>query len=100
MTLARYVVVVLKTILHVIIFYSILQRKTVERYVQLAREEGADVYQACACIPNKGCFYPPTLITNVDVRKNILSIVGFSFIAHIRVHRLWFKKRFLAPSSQ
>ena len=24
------------------------------------------VYQACASIPSKGCFYPPTLITNVQ----------------------------------
>ena len=24
------------------------------------------VYQACACMPKTGCFYPPTLITNVQ----------------------------------
>ena len=43
------------------------QRSTIERYVQQAKEEGAEVYQACATIPvGKGCFYPPTLITKVQ----------------------------------
>ncbi|EGD81126.1 retinaldehyde dehydrogenase [Salpingoeca rosetta] len=42
------------------------QRKTIDGYVQMARDEGCDVYQACSCIPDKGCYYPPTLITNVD----------------------------------
>ena len=35
--------------------------------MQTARDEGCDVFQICSCIPDKGCFYPPTLITNVDV---------------------------------
>jgi len=48
------------------------QRKDVIRYVDIARAEGADVYQACACIPNKGCFYPPTLITNVDSTSTVV----------------------------
>ena len=43
------------------------QRKTVESYVEAARKEGAEVFQACACIPAQGCFYPPTLITGVSV---------------------------------
>lgn len=43
------------------------QRATIDKYVQQAKAEGADVYQACACIPaGKGCFYPPTLITKVQ----------------------------------
>lgn len=42
------------------------QRRSVETYVERARQEGAEVYQACASIPSKGCFYPPTLITNVQ----------------------------------
>lgn len=43
------------------------QRATIDKYVQQAKQEGAEVYQACATIPTgKGCFYPPTLITKVQ----------------------------------
>ncbi len=43
------------------------QRATIDKYVKQAEAEGADVYQASACIPTgKGCFYPPTLITKVQ----------------------------------
>jgi aldehyde dehydrogenase (NAD+) len=42
------------------------QRKSIDDYVQEARRDGADVYQACAAIPSNGCFYPPTLITGVQ----------------------------------
>lgn len=42
------------------------QIESVGKYVQIAREEGNDVYQACECIPPKGTglYFPPTLITN------------------------------------
>ena len=43
-----------------------VQKKSVDEYVQQAKQEGADVYQSCACIPPHGCFYPPTLITKVE----------------------------------
>ena len=42
------------------------QRKSIDDHVQQAKKEGADVYQACACMPSHGCFYPPTLITKVQ----------------------------------
>ena len=42
------------------------QRKSVDAFVKKAREEGANVFQKCACIPEAGCYYPPTLITNVQ----------------------------------
>ena len=42
------------------------QRKSIDEYVQQARREGAEVYQACACMPSHGCFYPPTLISQVQ----------------------------------
>lgn len=42
-------------------------KKDIEKYVQIARDEGCDVFQACACMPqNAGYYYPPTLITNVQ----------------------------------
>ena len=43
-----------------------LQRTTIEKYVAIAEQEGCDVYHACACMPASGCYYPPTLITNVQ----------------------------------
>ncbi len=49
-----------------------MQRDSVERYVQIARAEGADVYQMCACMPKTGCFYPPTLITNVNTVSTVV----------------------------
>ena len=42
------------------------QRTSVDAFVKKAREEGANVFQKCACIPEAGCYYPPTLITNVQ----------------------------------
>ena len=42
------------------------QRKSIDEYVQQAKQDGAEVYQACACMPSQGCFYPPTLITKVE----------------------------------
>lgn len=42
------------------------QRKSIDEYVHQARQEGAEVYQACAVMPSHGCYYPPTLITKVQ----------------------------------
>ncbi|KAL5479194.1 hypothetical protein EMCRGX_G022685 [Ephydatia muelleri] len=42
------------------------QKRSIDKYVQTAKQEGAEVYQECACIPTEGCFYPPTLITKVQ----------------------------------
>eukprot|EP00039_Didymoeca_costata_P028699 m.21983 g.21983 ORF g.21983 m.21983 type:complete len:855 (+) comp7307_c0_seq1:62-2626(+) len=48
------------------------QRKSVEKYIETAREEGCDIYQACACMPSIGCYYPPTLITNVQTVSTVV----------------------------
>lgn len=48
------------------------QYEAIDYYVRKAREEGNDVYQACACIPSTGLFYPPTLITNVDTCSTVV----------------------------
>ncbi|XP_066935468.1 aldehyde dehydrogenase family 16 member A1-like isoform X2 [Clytia hemisphaerica] len=47
------------------------QRKSVEQFVEEARAEGAEIYQASECIPD-GCFYPPTLVTNVSTTSKIV----------------------------
>lgn len=49
------------------------QKKTIDEFVEDARKEGAEVYQASACIPLKGCFYPPTIITNVQTVSRVVA---------------------------
>merc|ERR1711936_789124 len=45
------------------------QRKSVVEYVEEARAEGAEVFQTdCP----EGCFYPPTLITNVNTASRVV----------------------------
>ncbi len=41
------------------------QHQRVARYVALARDDGATVWQSDARLPEGGCFYPPTLISDV-----------------------------------
>ncbi|MEP6969131.1 MAG: aldehyde dehydrogenase family protein, partial [Betaproteobacteria bacterium] len=41
------------------------QRARVERYVGLARGDGASIWQAAGEMPAQGCYYPPTLITDI-----------------------------------
>ena len=62
------------------------QRERVERYVALARADGASIFQADAKLPTQGCFYSPTLITNIGsasaaVQQEIFGpvLVGMSF---------------------
>ena len=45
------------------------QKKTITEYVESAREEGAEVFQTeCP----EGCYYPPTLITNVNTASRVV----------------------------
>lgn len=48
------------------------QRKTVDEYVEDARQEGAEVYQNWECVPQNGCYYPPTIITNVQTSSRVV----------------------------
>ncbi|CAE1271179.1 ALDH [Acanthosepion pharaonis] len=48
------------------------QRKTIDQYVEEARAEGAEVYQPAIQMPKTGCFYPPTLITNVQTVSKVV----------------------------
>ncbi len=42
------------------------QLETIKRLVQLGVEEGGEVWQPDCKLPEGGCFYPPTLITDVQ----------------------------------
>ncbi len=42
-----------------------VQHETIQKWVNIAKREGADIYQPAIDLPENGCFYPPTLLTNV-----------------------------------
>ena len=43
-----------------------IQYETIDRYVKIGVAEGADLFQADISVPKNGCYYPPTLLTNVQ----------------------------------
>ena len=43
-----------------------VQQRMIENWVQRGIAEGAEVYQPACPLPDKGCWYLPTLITNVN----------------------------------
>ena len=45
---------------------SPVQRETIDGWVQKGIAEGAEVYQPEGTLPATGCWYPPTLLTNVS----------------------------------
>ncbi len=42
-----------------------VQRQRIEMLVKKSEAEGADVWRPMIDVPTKGCFYPPTLISNI-----------------------------------
>jgi len=43
-----------------------VQYEAIDRWVQRGISEGADVYQPEIDLPENGCFYPPTLLSNLE----------------------------------
>ena len=48
------------------------QREAIEKWVQIGLAEGAKIYQAPCELPANGCFYPPTLLTNVGPASTVV----------------------------
>ncbi len=48
------------------------QLATITEYVEDARNEGAEIFQAPCETPKKGLYYPPTLITNVQTTSRVV----------------------------
>jgi aldehyde dehydrogenase (NAD+) len=48
------------------------QWETIDRWVKTGVKEGGDLFQPDIEIPEKGLFYPPTLITNVDPAAEVV----------------------------
>lgn len=62
------------------------QKEAIDKWVQIGLAEGAEIYQAPCELPAGGCYYPPTLLTNVGpastvVREEIFGpvLVAMSF---------------------
>lgn len=47
------------------------QLSTIKRMVAMGVEEGASLHQSNCEIPTSGCFYPPTLLTNVEPASTV-----------------------------
>lgn len=48
------------------------QWETIDGWVKQGVEEGAAMFQPAALMPEKGCFYPPTLLTNVASTASVV----------------------------
>ena len=48
-----------------------VQHATIDRWVKIGLEEGAEIFQPEMPIPANGCFYPPTLLTNVSPASRV-----------------------------
>jgi aldehyde dehydrogenase (NAD+) len=47
------------------------QLETIQRLVDAGEKEGAEVWQPSTPAPENGCFYPPTLMTNVEPSSTV-----------------------------
>ncbi|MCX7602026.1 MAG: aldehyde dehydrogenase family protein, partial [Meiothermus sp.] len=50
---------------------SPVQLQKIQRLVQKGVEEGAELWQPSWAVPSQGCFYPPTLFTQVAPASTI-----------------------------
>src|SRR5690606_40694767 len=48
-----------------------VQHAAIDRWVKIGLEEGAEIFQPEMPIPANGCFYPPTLLTNVSPASRV-----------------------------
>ena len=47
------------------------QYEMIDQWVRRGISEGADVYQPECELPDRGCFYPPTLLTNLEASASV-----------------------------
>lgn len=53
------------------------QLERITRLVKQGQEEGAEMWQPSWSVPKNGCFYPPTLFTNVEPSSTIAQVEIF-----------------------
>jgi aldehyde dehydrogenase (NAD+) len=49
-----------------------VQYETIDKWVKLGVQEGASIFQPDVPMPEKGCFYPPTLLTGVSPASTVV----------------------------
>lgn len=74
---------------------STVQLQTIQRLVALGVEEGNEMWQPAMDVPTKGCFFPPTLFTNVSPTSVICQeeifgpvLVSMTFRSHAEAIKL------------
>ena len=69
------------------------QQQRVANYVLLAKEEGASIWQSPVNMPDSGCFYPPTLITNVNTSSTVVQEEIFGRLKRDNYYLFYFYKK-------
>lgn len=63
------------------------QLETIQKYVRLGKEEGAEIFQPSCNLPDKGFWCPPTLFTNVSQSHTIAQEEIFGPVLAIQTFR-------------
>ncbi len=58
-----------------------VQLERIRKLVQQGMDEGAEVFQTRAALPGTGCFFPPTLMTNVHPAATVARVEIFGPVA-------------------
>ena len=48
-----------------------IQKKRIQKLVELGQKEGAEIWQWQGKLPEQGCYFPPTLLTNVSPASTV-----------------------------
>jgi aldehyde dehydrogenase (NAD+) len=63
------------------------QLETINKYIKIGKEEGAEIYQPSCVLPKKGYWCPPTLFTNVAQSNRIVQEEIFGPVLAIQTFR-------------
>jgi aldehyde dehydrogenase (NAD+) len=63
------------------------QLDTINKYIKIGKEEGAEIYQPTCSLPKKGYWCPPTLFTNVAQSNRIVQEEIFGPVLAIQTFR-------------
>ena len=66
---------------------SVEQLKTIEKYIEIGKKEGGEIYQAKCSLPKQGNWCPPTLFLNVSQSHTIVQEEIFGPVLAIQTFR-------------
>jgi aldehyde dehydrogenase (NAD+) len=64
-----------------------VQLERIERLVEEGRREGATIWQPSSVCPEEGCFYPPTLVTDVSPASTVSQVEIFGPVVVLMTFR-------------